>query len=99
MPKIRLSGPTLFAPLLDQFKTYTAQLESERVYQILMIITDGVINDMGPTIDKLVQLSSLPCSIIIVGVGDADFSNMEELDADDVVLYDTKGRKAVRDIV
>ena len=29
------------------------------------------------------EASELPISIIIVGVGDADFSDMERLDADD----------------
>ena len=38
-------------------------------------------------------------SIIIVGVGDADFSNMEELDGDNTVLSDAHGRKASRDLV
>lgn len=37
-------------------------------------------------------------SIIIVGVGGADFSAMEELDADTVPLQ-VRGRKAQRDIV
>ena len=34
-----------------------------------MIITDGIINDMQATIDEIVRGSSLPISIIIVGVG------------------------------
>ena len=40
----------------------------------------------------------MPLSIIIVGVGDAEFDNMEELDGDDVRLS-SNGRVAVRDIV
>lgn len=36
---------------------------------------------------------------MIVGVGDADFSEMEFLDSDDKVLTDAEGKKAVRDIV
>ena len=42
-----------------------------------MIITDGIINDMQKTIDQIVRGSNLPLSIIIVGVGNADFSSME----------------------
>lgn len=41
----------------------------------------------------------MPISIIIVGIGTADFSKMEELDADKVPLTDHKGQKACRDIV
>lgn len=37
--------------------------------------------------------SELPLSIIIVGVGAADFSAMDELDADEVPLYSQRYRK------
>lgn len=43
-------------------------------YFVLLIITDGVISDMPQTLEAIVQASSLPMSIIIVGVGNADFS-------------------------
>lgn len=46
-------------------------------YLILMIITDGVIHDMDETIRLIVKGADLPLSIIIVGVGNEDFSNME----------------------
>ena len=48
----------------------------------MLLLTDGIINDMPETIRILVQLSALPVSIIIVGVGNADFSQMEALDGD-----------------
>ena len=35
-----------------------------------------MISDMGKTIDRIVEASKLPLSIVIVGVGRADFSNM-----------------------
>lgn len=44
------------------------------------------------------KASTLPYSIIIVGVGNADFSAMETLDADTVAL-ESGGVKAQRDIV
>ena len=37
---------------------------------------DGIITDMKNTVDRIVHASSLPLSIVIVGVGGADFSNM-----------------------
>ena len=42
-------------------------------YNILLLLTDGIINDMPDTKRQLVELSALPCSVIIVGVGNADF--------------------------
>ena len=52
-----------------------------------------------PQQQAIVEASALPLSIIIVGVGQADFSAMEELDGDTIRLTDPQGRKAVRDIV
>ena len=43
--------------------------------------------------------ADLPLSIIIVGVGSADFEAMEELDGDTVRLTSPDGRVAARDIV
>ncbi|KAI1235530.1 hypothetical protein IHE44_0002409, partial [Lamprotornis superbus] len=68
-------------------------------YFILLIITDGVISDMDETRHAVVQASKLPMSIIIVGVGNADFAAMEFLDGDSRVLHSHTGEEAVRDIV
>lgn len=46
----------------------------------------------------IVGNTNLPLSIIIVGVGNADFTNMNILDGDNG-LFDSKGRKANRDFV
>ena len=40
------------------------------------LLQDGVISDMGRTVDRIVAASKLPLSIVIVGVGGADFTNM-----------------------
>ncbi len=60
-------------------------------YQILLLLTDGTIHDMPRTKDLIYQLAELPCSIIIVGVGKADFGAMEELDGDDGGLRNSLG--------
>lgn len=66
---------------------------------MLLIITDGVITDMDQTRTAIVEASRLPMSIIIVGVGGADFSAMEFLDSDDKLLSSPRGDVASRDIV
>ncbi|XP_043921715.1 copine-3 [Protopterus annectens] len=68
-------------------------------YYILLIITDGVITDLDETRSAIVNASKLPMSIIIVGVGAADFSAMEFLDGDNIVLTSPTGEPAIRDIV
>lgn len=55
---------------------------------------------MEATKKILVEMSGMPFSAVIVGVGeDEDFDDMEELDADATVLRDKAGHPAVRDIV
>ena len=68
-------------------------------YNVLLILTDGTIHDMAYAKKRIVDLALFPASIIIIGLGDADFENMEELDGDDVRLTDDDGRVASRDIV
>ena len=64
-----------------------------------MILTDGVLEDLQETIDILVDASLLPLSVIIIGIGDADFSQMDILDGDETPLTSSKGKKRKRDIV
>jgi len=68
-------------------------------YFVLLIITDGAISDMADTKRAIVYASTLPYSIIIVGVGSADFSAMDALDCDTGLLRDQDGHVAQRDIV
>lgn len=68
-------------------------------YYILLILTDGVVTDMADTREAIVRASYLPMSIIIVGVGNADFTDMQILDGDDGILRAPKGEPVLRDIV
>ena len=47
------------------------------------MLTDGAISDMEDTKRAIIEASRLPMSIIIVGVGGANFDAMNALDADD----------------
>lgn len=58
-----------------------------------------MITDLDQTRTAIVNASKLPMSIIIVGVGGADFDAMEFLDGDNGVLRSSSGEPAVRDIV
>jgi len=54
---------------------------------------------MDDTIVEIIDSAMLPISIIIVGVGNADFTNMDVLDSDDERLRDRHNRDQVRDNV
>ncbi len=49
-------------------------------FNILLILTDGDINDMQETINELKISTTLPVSVIIVGVGNDKFEKMHEID-------------------
>ncbi|KAK3608098.1 hypothetical protein CHS0354_004755 [Potamilus streckersoni] len=95
---VQLYGPTNFAPCINHVAKFAGSRRSGEDYFILLIITDGIITDMPQTCEAIVNAASLPMSIIIIGVGDADFQAMEVLDGDEVRLS-SRGKFAERDIV
>ncbi|XP_040058731.1 copine-9 isoform X1 [Gasterosteus aculeatus] len=95
---VQLYGPTNFAPVVNQVARCAAEVTDGSQYFVLLMITDGVISDMAQTKEAVVNAASLPMSIIIVGVGPAEFDAMEELDGDEVRVS-SRGRIAERDIV
>ncbi|XP_048325143.2 protein BONZAI 3 isoform X1 [Ziziphus jujuba] len=99
---VSLAGPTLFGQVINRAAEIAGQSLSGKnnKYYVLLIITDGVITDLQETKDALVRASDLPLSLLVVGVGGADFKQMEILDADNGHrLESSTGRVATRDIV
>uniref|UniRef100_A0A671Z1W3 Copine-3 n=1 Tax=Sparus aurata TaxID=8175 RepID=A0A671Z1W3_SPAAU len=102
LPQVKLYGPTNFSPIVNHVACFAKQALQQTTasqYYVLLIITDGVITDMDETRSAIVNASRLPMSIIIVGVGNADFDAMEFLDGDDGRLRSQTGEAAMRDIV
>lgn len=101
---VRLSGPTYFTPLI---RNVMARCNEDPVSQhtqsftVLLILTDGMITDFDDTIDAIIDASyGSPLAIVIVGVGDADFSAMQYLDADEKRLQSRKSSNVAKhDIV
>jgi hypothetical protein len=100
-----LAGPTYFEEFLLKISAQAkenvdrAGLIENRIYSVIIVITDGNCHDMIRTKDLIVKSAKLPFSSIIVGVGDSDFKDMEVLDADEEKLTDNEGNEAVRDVV
>ncbi|XP_069544690.1 copine-4-like isoform X1 [Brachyistius frenatus] len=102
LPRLQLYGPTNIAPIIQKVAHSASQevhTKEAMQYFILLILTDGVITDMADTREAIVQASHLPMSVIIVGIGNADFSDMQMLDGDDGILRSPKGEPVLRDIV
>ncbi|KAM8795925.1 copine-5 [Eudromia elegans] len=98
LKSVQLYGPTNFAPVVNHVARAAAAVPDGSQYFVLLIITDGVISDMAQTKEAIVNAAKLPMSIIIVGVGQAEFDAMVELDGDDVRIS-SRGKVAERDIV
>ena len=65
----------------DMYESYQSN-----VYSILFIFLSGDINkkDQKETINKIIESSYLPLSIIVIGIGNHNYSNMKELFLDNV---------------
>lgn len=94
---MEFSGPTIFTPLLKQAFASAQGLQNSFSYMILLILTDGTIHDMAETKDIIVKNANLPISVVIVGLGKANFDDMKELDGDGGLF--SQGTKCPRDIV
>nr|XP_058962949.1 copine-3-like isoform X1 [Pocillopora verrucosa] len=99
--QVQLYGPTNVAPIINhviRFAERAGQENTASQYYVLLLLTDGVLSDMAETKAAIVKASRLPMSVIIVGVGQADFKDMDELDADEGRLR-SGHNYAERDIV
>lgn len=85
LKNIELAGPSYFGPVLAEVIRKVAH-SGKMKYSIFLILTDGVVHDMEQTVTNIIEASSLPLSIIIVGVGSEKFTKMKILDSDNKVL-------------
>ena len=96
---VQLYGPTNFSPVIRHVAQFANAYQADPTnYFVLLIITDGVITDLEETKRAIIAATQLPLSIIIVGVGEEDFSSMEALDSDEQLLQ-SGSLVAARDIV
>ncbi|KAJ4892587.1 E3 ubiquitin-protein ligase RGLG1 [Raphanus sativus] len=90
VPHLKLAGPTSFAPIIEMAMTVVEQSSGQ--YHVLVIIADGQVTrsvdtehgQLSPqeqrTVDAIVKASTLPLSIVLVGVGDGPWDMMQEFD-------------------
>ena len=83
---LTMSGPTVFAEVID-YAAATARSKQEAAlrigkqsYKVLLILTDGEVSDIEQTKRVIQAASDAPLSIVIVGIGSADFGMMNTLD-------------------
>jgi hypothetical protein len=77
-----MSGPTVFTEVIS---LAGAQARSRYEvnplsYTLLLLLTDGAVTDVEATKQALQAVADAPISMVIVGIGNADFSAMQFLD-------------------
>ncbi|KAJ6987469.1 E3 ubiquitin-protein ligase RGLG4-like [Populus alba x Populus x berolinensis] len=87
-PNLRLSGPTSYGPVIEAAIDIVEKSKGQ--YHVLIIIADGQVTkntrdgELSPqeeqTIKAIVDASSYPLSIILVGVGDGPWEDMQRFD-------------------
>eukprot|EP00755_Sulcionema_specki_P033340 Sspe_Gene.20467::Locus_7522_Transcript_1_1_Confidence_1.000_Length_3286::g.20467::m.20467 len=74
--KVAMAEPTHLAPVIKWALRSARQNErmnpDQPSYQLLIIFTDGKIDDLTETVDVVVEASSAPMSILIIGIGKGD---------------------------
>jgi hypothetical protein len=84
--RLTTSGPTVFAEVIRCAAAQARKKQDahssvgKQSYTILLILTNGAVADIEQTKQAIRQTSTAPLSIMIVGVGNADFSDMQFLD-------------------
>ena len=104
LSKVTLAGPTYFSHVIEKVvekvKYDIKNKKNENIYYILLILTDGICNDVENSIDKIFEASFLPISIIIVGIGADGFLEYYPLEGDVVCpVVNSKGEKSKRVII
>ncbi|KAL0009581.1 hypothetical protein SO802_011083 [Lithocarpus litseifolius] len=90
VPNLRLAGPTSYAPVVEAAIDIVEKSGGQ--YHVLVLIADGQVTrsvntsekELSPqeeqTIKSIVNASSYPLSIVLVGVGDGPWEDMKNFD-------------------
>ncbi|KAJ8540120.1 hypothetical protein K7X08_026509 [Anisodus acutangulus] len=90
VPNLQLSGPTSYGPVVDAAVDIVERTGGQ--YHVLVIIADGQVTrcvntsdmELSPqeekTINSIVTASMYPLSIVLVGVGDGPWEDMQKFD-------------------
>ena len=100
MSQIELGDSPYLAPVLEKFYQHIHKMRRGfSQYTILLVMIRNPIKDMEKTKELVVKLSHEACSIIICADGYEDFSQMEDLDEEDVLLKDKNGNECAHNML
>ncbi|WAR07749.1 CPNE7-like protein, partial [Mya arenaria] len=75
---LRMSGPTRQKPVISFAESLAVRepTQDSQVYHVLLVIADGILNDIDDVLERLTSISHLPLTVVFAGVGPADFTFM-----------------------
>jgi E3 ubiquitin-protein ligase RGLG len=79
LTNIILGGPTNFAPLIKE-AIKIIKTSNKNEYHVLFIIADGQVTNARQTKQAIIEASSYPLSILMIGVGDGPWDMMNEFE-------------------
>lgn len=74
--------PTRISPVIQKaliMCKHQDRLKANKVYTLLVILTDGEISDTQDTVDSIVEASSFPISIVFVALKGASYDSLDYL--------------------
>ena len=90
LPKLELAYPSDLSPVIEKCLDRITEENDKTYYHILFIIMDGGVDDIEQTVESLKKASSMPLSVVIVGIGKS-FNRVDKL------IEELKKSKAVRE--
>jgi hypothetical protein len=80
LENVELAAPSNCAQVVRWAHEWAeTQRENGKLYTVLVIITDGIVSDLEDMIAAIVDAREQPLSIVIIGLGDGDFREMDVL--------------------
>ncbi len=79
---LSFNGPTNVRPVIAEANRICSKekaYKGHRKFMLLLLLTDGVVEDIRPTVKELALSVGLPLSVVFVGIGDKDFTDMQEV--------------------
>ena len=97
-PKVKFWGPTIFSEVFKMVQYMVTLTPKANMYSLFFILTDGDVRDIDEVKLLLHHISTLPISVVVIGIGEDDFENLMEFDAKRKELKLVNGEVIKRDI-
>ncbi|WAR07767.1 BON1-like protein, partial [Mya arenaria] len=69
MKHLRMSGPTRLKPVISFAESLAVRepTQDSQVYHVLLVIADGILNDIDDILERLTSISQLPLTFVFAG--------------------------------